>query len=67
MTLIQKNPDQLIKEDLIRQTLEGAALFLETRDTNKLYKAAWKSAARLLRSHQRDIECYLLGGGDVKY
>jgi hypothetical protein len=56
-----KSPDQLAREDLIRQTLDSAAQFLETRNTNRLYKAAWKSAAKLLRANQRDIEAKLLG------
>lgn len=50
MTLIQKPPAQLIKEDLIRQTLEAAAQRLEREGGNVSYAQAWKRAAKLIRS-----------------
>lgn len=44
-----KSPDQLAREDLIRQTLEAAAKRLECIHGNKTYKRAWQIAAREIR------------------
>ena len=45
-----KSPDQLAREDLIRQTLEAAAKRIEKLDGNPTYKQAWRLAARSIRS-----------------
>jgi hypothetical protein len=37
---------------LVRAALERAACSLENRAGNKLYKAAWKVAAKIIRSHK---------------
>ena len=37
---------------LIGSALEKAACALENRAGNKLYKAAWKVAAKIIRSHK---------------
>jgi hypothetical protein len=44
-----KTPEQLTREEIQRQTLEAAALRLETQQGNAVYMAAWKAAARILR------------------
>lgn len=47
--IIEKPPEQLSREDIFRQALETAAQLLEKHEGNKLYKAAWKTGARLIR------------------
>jgi hypothetical protein len=50
VTLIQKPPDQLIKEDLIRQTLVAAAKAIEVQKGNPTYRQAWKRAIHAVMS-----------------
>lgn len=50
LTLIEKSPDQLAKEDLVRQALDAAASELERRSTNELYAKAFRAAAKIVRS-----------------
>lgn len=50
LTLVEKSPEQLAKEDLVRQTLEAAAVKLETHAVGELYGKAYRSAAKLVRS-----------------
>ncbi len=40
----------------IVEALEGAALELETRAGNSLYRAAWKVAAKIVRARKRKYE-----------
>lgn len=47
---MNKSPEQLAKEDLVRQTLEEAASRLETRAGNEIYTKAWRAAAKFIRS-----------------
>lgn len=47
--IIAKSPEQLAKEDLIRQIIEAAAARLEREDGNTIYKMAWKKGAKLIR------------------
>jgi hypothetical protein len=52
MNVVQKPPEQLEREDLIRrETLEKAACRLEqaATNTNRVYQFAWKKAAQLIR------------------
>lgn len=44
-----KSPDQLAREDIERRTLEAAAKLLEETHTNRIYKAAWRAAAKMVR------------------
>ncbi len=44
-----KSPDQLAREDLIRQTLEAAASAIESKHGNSTYERAWAIAAREIR------------------
>lgn len=44
-----KPPEQLAREDLIRQTLEAAASAIERKHGNSTYKRAWIIAAREIR------------------
>ena len=44
-----KSPEQLAREDLIRQTLELAARRIEKLDGNPTYRQAWKIACRAIR------------------
>lgn len=46
MTLIQKNPDQLIKEDLIRQTLDLVISTLKADGVNPVYRQAYNRAIK---------------------
>lgn len=50
LTLVDKSPEQLAKEDLVRQALDAAACELEKRSTNELYAKAFKAAAKIIRS-----------------
>jgi len=45
-----KSPDQLAREDLIRQVIEAVARRIEGLDGNSTYQQAWKIAARSIRS-----------------
>ena len=45
-----KSPEQLAREDLIRQTLESAAKRLEAENGNETYRTAWKRGAKLIRA-----------------
>ena len=55
MTITPKPPDQLAREDLIRQTLEAAARRLEKIHGNKTYMRAWQIAARELRDFANEM------------
>lgn len=44
-----KSPDQLAREDLIRQTLEAAAKRIEAIGGNDLYVRAYQKAAEQIR------------------
>ena len=48
--IIEKAPEQLAKEDLIRQTLEAAAKRIESLTGNGTYQQAWKIAVRAIRT-----------------
>ena len=48
--IIEKSPEQLVREDLIRQTLEAAIRRIEGLDGNYAYIQAWKVAIRAIRS-----------------
>jgi hypothetical protein len=48
--LCSKTPEQLQAEEIQRQTLEDAAKRLEVRGGSSSYVAAWKAAAKFLRS-----------------
>lgn len=48
--LCSKTPEQLQLEEIQRQTLELAAKQLEGKAGNSSYIAAWKAAAKFLRS-----------------
>lgn len=50
LTLVEKSPEQLAKEDLVRQALDAAANELERRSTNEMYAKAFKAAAKIVRS-----------------
>jgi hypothetical protein len=47
--ITNKSPEQLAKEDLIRQTLEAAASRVEQRSGNSTYVRAWTLAAIEIR------------------
>ena len=47
--IFEKTPEQCVKEDLIRQTLEAVASMLEKHETNEVYQFAMKKAAKLVR------------------
>ena len=47
--IIDKPPEQLAREDLIRQTLELAATSLEEKQVNQTYRWAFAKAARIIR------------------
>lgn len=55
MTIIEKTPEQLAREDLIRQTLEAAAKRIEKESANPTYMRAWELAARMVRSLLPDL------------
>lgn len=48
--LCSKTPEQLQQEEIQRQTLEQAAQRLEAKAGNSSYVAAWRAAAKFLRS-----------------
>lgn len=50
ITLVAKSPEDLERDDLVRQTLEAAAVKLETHAVGELYAKAYRSAAKLVRS-----------------
>ena len=50
LVLIAKTPEQLEREDLARQVLEAAASRVEAEAGNETYQAAWKRAAKIIRS-----------------
>ncbi len=50
LTLIDKTPEQLEREDIARQALETAARTLEQRAGNEIYQRAWRAAAKVVRS-----------------
>jgi hypothetical protein len=49
MTLVEKPADQVMKEDIACQVLEAAARKLENTHANKLYRSAWRAAAKMIR------------------
>ena len=51
-----KPPEQLAREDLIRQTLEAAARRIEKLDGNPTYRQAWKIACRAIRGMPLTID-----------
>jgi hypothetical protein len=55
MTIIEKSPEQLAREDLIRQTLELAAKRIEKESGNPTYMRAWELAARMVRGLLGDL------------
>lgn len=50
-----KPPEQLAREDLIRQILEAAAKRIEKESGNPTYKRAWQLAARMVRGLLTEI------------
>jgi hypothetical protein len=59
VTMSQQSMDDLLDEGLdtrttLRLALEKIAQSLENRDTNSLYKAALKAAAKIIRSYKQD-------------
>jgi hypothetical protein len=50
MNVIQKPPEQLEREDLIRQTLDEAIRRIEQLDGNPIYQKAWKVAVAAVRA-----------------
>lgn len=50
MTIEYTPLSKLERDDIARQALESAARKLEERSSNKLYMAAWKVAAKIVRS-----------------
>lgn len=50
LILIEKTPEQLEREDIARQVLEAAAARVEAEAGNETYQAAWKRAAKIIRS-----------------
>lgn len=52
--IISKPPDQLAKEDLIRQTLEAAAKKLESFSWGVAYRKAFDRAAEIIREMKPD-------------
>lgn len=49
MTIIEKPPEQLAKEDLIRQTLDEVIWKLETFSCGTAYRKAFDRAMKLIR------------------
>lgn len=59
LTMQQQSLEDVLDEGLdtrttLRLALEKIAQGLENRDTNSLYKAAWKAAAKIIRSYKPD-------------
>lgn len=55
----QQSLNDLLEEGLdtrttLRLALEKVAQALEAKDTNSLYRAAWKAAAKIIRSYKPD-------------
>ena len=48
--ITEKSPEQLAREDIIRQTLEAAAKRIEGQSGNPTYRQAWKLAIRAIMS-----------------
>lgn len=46
--ITEKSPEQLAREDLIRQTLEAAAKRIKKESGNSTYMRAWELAARMV-------------------
>lgn len=55
MTITPKPPEQLAREDLIRQTLEAAARKVENYSVNRTYAKAFRLAARLIRELELEV------------
>jgi hypothetical protein len=55
MTIIEKSPEQLAREDLIRQTLGAAAKRIERESGNSTYMRAWEIAAKWVRELADDL------------
>lgn len=47
--MLDKTTDQLVREEIQRQTLEDAARKLEQQLGSTAYQYAWKRAAQLIR------------------
>jgi hypothetical protein len=45
-----KSQEQIAREKVANETLEAAATRLEKQAGNRVYKAAWRAAAKLLRT-----------------
>lgn len=56
--IIAKSPDQLAREDLIRQTLEAAAKKLEQKSGNSTYMRAWEIGAKDIRDLAEELAKY---------
>jgi hypothetical protein len=54
MTIIEKTPDQLLADSIMRQALEAAVRKIETLSGNPSYEQAWKIAVRAIRSLKPD-------------
>ena len=50
MTIEEKSPEILLREDAVRQAVEAAAKRIEELDGNPLYQKAWKTAAKAVRA-----------------
>lgn len=48
--ICEKPADQLAREEVERNALERAAIAIEAREGNAVYRQAWKIAARIVRS-----------------
>lgn len=46
---IDKTTDQLVREEIERQTLEAAAARIEREGGNPVYMQAWRRAAKIIR------------------
>lgn len=47
---VEKSAEQLVREDIERQTLEAAAARIEKQHGNPVYMKAWQRAASILRA-----------------
>lgn len=54
MIVFEKTPNQLERESIERQALEAAAKRIEEEAGNSVYVAAWRRAARIVRSLKPD-------------
>ena len=53
--ITEKSPEQLVQEDIIRQTLEAAVKRIEEQSGNSTYRQAWKKAIQAIMSLKPDV------------